>query len=160
RGIVLGSHGLFTWGDTSYECYMNSLEGIEKASDYIERKITAKGSVLGGEKIISHSPELRKVKASQLIRLLRGLCSSEKPMIGHFTDSETVMQYINSHDLERLAPLGTSCPDHFLRTKIQPLVLDLDKNEDLLDAEALLEKLTPSFEAYREQYSEYYNNCK
>src|SRR5690554_1457556 len=107
RGIVLGSHGLFTWGDTSYECYMNSLEVIEKASDYIERKITAKGSVFGGEKIISHSPELRKVKASQLMPLLRGLCSSEKPMIGHFTDSETVMQYINSHDLERLAPMGT-----------------------------------------------------
>lgn len=160
RGIVLGSHGLFTWGDTSYECYMNSLEVIETASAYIEDKIKEKGSVFGGEKVQSHSQELRKVKASQLMPLLRGLCSSEKPMIGHFTDSETVMQYINSHELQRLAPMGTSCPDHFLRTKIQPLVLDLDKDEDLLDAEVLLEKLTPSFEAYREQYSEYYNNCK
>jgi len=160
RGIVLGSHGLFTWGDTSYECYMNSLEVIETASAYIEEKIKEKGSVFGGEKVQSHSQELRKVKASQLMPLLRGLCSSEKPMIGHFTDSETVMQYINSHELQRLAPMGTSCPDHFLRTKIQPLVLDLDKDEDLLDAEVLLEKLTPSFEAYREQYSEYYNNCK
>lgn len=160
RGIVLGSHGLFTWGDTSYECYKNSLEVIETASAYIEDKIKEKGSVFGGEKVQSHSQELRKVKASQLMPLLRGLCSSEKPMIGHFTDSETVMQYINSHELQRLAPMGTSCPDHFLRTKIQPLVLDLDKDEDLLDAEVLLEKLTPSFEAYREQYSEYYNNCK
>lgn len=160
RGIVLGSHGLFTWGDTSYECYMNSLEVIEKASAYIEEKIKAKSNVFGGEKIKSHSPEHRKIKASQLMPLLRGLCSSEKPMIGHFTDSETVMQYINSHDLERLAPMGTSCPDHFLRTKIQPLVLDLDKDEDILNTEELLEKLTPSFDAYREQYSQYYESCK
>lgn len=160
RGIVLGNHGLFTWGDTSYECYMNSLEVIETASAYIEDKIEEKGSVFGGEKIKSHPQEQRQIKASQLMPLLRGLCSSEKPMIGHFTDSETVMQYINSHDLERLAPMGTSCPDHFLRTKIQPLVLDLDKDEDLLNTEVLLEKLTPSFEAYRKAYSAYYNHCK
>ncbi len=160
RGIVLGNHGLFTWGDTSYECYMNSLEVIETASAYIEDKIEEKGSVFGGEKIKSHPQEQRQIKASQLMPLLRGLCSSEKPMIGHFTDSETVMQYINSHDLERLAPMGTSCPDHFLRTKIQPLVLDLDKDEDLLNTEVLLEKLTPSFEAYRKEYSAYYNHCK
>lgn len=160
RGIVLGNHGLFTWGDTSYECYMNSLEVIETASAYIEDKIKEKGSVFGGEKIKSHPQEQRQIKASQLMPLLRGLCSSEKPMIGHFTDSETVMQYINSHDLERLAPMGTSCPDHFLRTKIQPLVLDLDKDEDLLNTEVLLKKLTPSFEAYRKEYSAYYNHCK
>lgn len=160
RGIVLGSHGLFTWGDTSYECYMNSLEVIEMASAYIEDKIKENGSVFGGEKIKSHPQEQRQIRASQLMPLLRGLCSSEKPMIGHFTDSETVMQYINSNDLERLAPMGTSCPDHFLRTKIQPLVLDLDKDEDLLNTEVLLEKLTPSFEAYRKEYSAYYNNCK
>ena len=160
RGIVLGNHGLFTWGDTSYECYMNSLEVIETASAYIEDKIKEKGSVFGGEKIKSHPQEQRQIKASQLMPLLRGLCSSEKPMIGHFTDSETVMQYINSHDLERLAPMGTSCPDHFLRTKIQPLVLDLDKDEDLLNTEVLLEKLIPSFEAYRKEYSAYYNHCK
>lgn len=160
RGIVLGSHGLFTWGDTSYECYMNSLEVIEKASAYIEEKIKAKPNVFGGEKTKSLAEELRKEKASQLMPILRGLCSSEKSMIGHFTDSDTVMQFINSHDLEKLAPMGTSCPDHFLRTKIQPLVLDLDKDEDLQNSEALLEKLTPTFDAYRNQYSEYYENCK
>src|SRR5699024_10339566 len=135
RGIVLGSHGLFTWGDTSYECYMNSLEVIEKASAYIEEKIKAKPNVFGGEKTKSLAEELRKEKASQLMPILRGLCSSEKSMIGHFTDSDTVMQFTNSHDLEKLAPMGTSCPDHFLRTKIQPLVLDLDKDEDLLNSE-------------------------
>lgn len=160
RGIVLGSHGLFTWGDTSYECYMNSLEVIEKASAYIEEKVKAKGSVFGGEKVKSHPSDQRKIKAAQLMPLLRGLCSSEKPMIGHFTDSDTVMAYINSQDLERLAPMGTSCPDHFLRTKIQPLVLDLDKDEDISNTEELLKKLSPEFDNYRQQYASYYNNCK
>ncbi|APY12822.1 short-chain dehydrogenase [Seonamhaeicola sp. S2-3] len=160
RGIVLGSHGLFTWGDTSYECYMNSLEVIEMASEYIERKVKEKGSVFGGQKIESLPKEERYEKAAQIMPLLRGLCSSENRMIGHFSDTDVVMEYINSNDLERLAPMGTSCPDHFLRTKIQPLVLDLDKNEDLTNSEAVLKKLEPAFEAYRQEYIDYYNTCK
>lgn len=160
RGIVLGSHGLFTWGDTSYECYINSLEVIEMASDYIAKKIKEKGSVFGGQKVESLPKEERLEKAAQIMPLLRGLCSSENRMIGHFSDSDVVMEYINSNDLERLAPMGTSCPDHFLRTKIQPLVLDLDKNEDLSDANTVLKKLEPAFEAYRQKYAEYYNTCK
>jgi len=160
RGIVLGSHGLFTWGNTSYECYMNSLEVIEMASEYIEQKLAAQGEVFGGQKVESLPQDERLEKAAQLMPLLRGLCSSENRMIGHFSDTEVVMQYINSNDLERLAPMGTSCPDHFLRTKIQPLVLELDKNEDLSDADAVLAKLEPAFEAYRQEYVDYYNTCK
>ncbi|MEH6704335.1 MAG: bifunctional aldolase/short-chain dehydrogenase [Galbibacter orientalis] len=160
RGIVLGSHGLFTWGDTSYECYMNSLEVIETASAYIEQKTKEKGSVFGGEKIKSLPSEKRKEKASELMPLLRGLCSSEKPMIGHFTDSDVVLEYINSNDLERLAPMGTSCPDHFLRTKIQPLVLNLDTAEDVSNTDSILKKLQPAFEQYRQEYADYYNACK
>jgi rhamnulose-1-phosphate aldolase/alcohol dehydrogenase len=160
RGIVLGSHGLFTWGDTSYECYMNSLEVIEMASDYIEKKIKKQGSVFGGQKVESLPKEERLEKAAQLMPLLRGLCSSENRMIGHFSDTDVVMEYINSNDLERLAPMGTSCPDHFLRTKIQPLVLGLDKNENLSDSNAILKKLKPAFEAYRQEYADYYNTCK
>ena len=160
RGIILGSHGLFTWGDTSYECYMNSLEVIERASEYIEEKIAAKGSVFGGQKVKSLPKEERVEKASQIMPILRGLCSSEKRMIGHFADSDVVMEYINSNDLERLAPMGTSCPDHFLRTKIQPLVLTLDPNEDLSDSDAIFKKLEPAFEAYRAEYKNYYDTCK
>lgn len=160
RGIVLGSHGLFTWGDTSYECYMNSLEVIETASEYIIKKIEEKGEVFGGQKVESLPAEERKNKAAQLMPLLRGLASSENRMVGHFTDSDVVLEYINSNDLERLAPLGTSCPDHFLRTKIQPLVLTLDKNEDLTDSKAVLEKLHPLFGQYRQEYKEYYETCK
>jgi rhamnulose-1-phosphate aldolase/alcohol dehydrogenase len=160
RGIVLGSHGLFTWGDTSYECYINSLEVIETASEYIAKKIEENGQVFGGQKVESLPAEERKNKAAQLMPLLRGLASSENRMVGHFTDSDVVLEYINSNDLERLAPLGTSCPDHFLRTKIQPLVLTLDKNEDLSDSKAILEKLNPLFEQYRQEYKEYYETCK
>jgi len=160
RGIVLGSHGLFTWGDTSYECYINSLEVIEMASEFIEKKIKEKGSVFGGQKIESLPKAERLEKAAQIMPLLRGLCSSENRMIGHFSDTDVVMEYINSNDLERLAPMGTSCPDHFLRTKIQPLVLTLDKNEDLSDTEAILKKLEPAFDAYRQEYANYYNTCK
>ncbi|MDP5229522.1 MAG: bifunctional aldolase/short-chain dehydrogenase [Cellulophaga sp.] len=160
RGIVLGSHGLFTWGDTSYESYMNSLEVIEMASAYIEKKIKENGSVFGGQKIQSLPAADRLDKAAQIMPLLRGLCSSESTMIGHFSDTDVVMEYINSNDLERLAPMGTSCPDHFLRTKIQPLVLTLDKNEDLSDSDAILNKLKPAFEAYRQEYATYYTTCK
>ncbi len=160
RGIVLGSHGLFTWGDTSYECYMNSLEVIEMASEYINKKIKEKGSVFGGQKMESLPKEERIEKAAQLMPLLRGLCSSENRMIGHFSDNDVVLEFINSHDLARLAPLGTSCPDHFLRTKIQPLVLSLNKNENLEDTKAVLAKLEPAFEQYRKEYADYYNTCK
>ncbi|WP_228852954.1 bifunctional aldolase/short-chain dehydrogenase [Aegicerativicinus sediminis] len=160
RGIVLGSHGLFTWGDTSYDCYMNSLEVIEKASDYIQEKIKEKGSVFGGQKVQSLEKDLRIEQASKLMPILRGLCSSENRMVGHFTDSDTVLEFINSNDLERLAPLGTSCPDHFLRTKIQPLVLQLDPNEDLSNTDKVKEQLVPAFENYRKEYKDYYETCK
>jgi rhamnulose-1-phosphate aldolase/alcohol dehydrogenase len=160
RGIVLGSHGLFTWGDTSYECYMNSLEVIEMASEYIAKKTEEKGSVFGGQKVKSLPKEERIEAASSLMPLLRGLCSSENGMIGHFAETDVVMEYINSYDLNRLAPMGTSCPDHFLRTKIQPLVLNLSTNEDLSDSTAVLKKLKPAFEKYRKEYTAYYESCK
>lgn len=160
RGIVLGSHGLFTWGDTSFECYMNSLEVIEKASTYIEKKIKEKGSVFGGQKVKSLPKEERLDKAAQLMPLLRGLCSSENRMIGHFTDTKVLMEFINSHDLERLAPMGTSCPDHFLRTKIQPLVLTLSTSENVSETAEVLKKLEPAFEGYRNEYKSYYETCK
>ena len=160
RGIVLGSHGVFTWGDTSYESYINSLEVIEAASQYIEDKITERGAVFGGQKMNSLEKTKRVSQASILAPILRGLCSSEQNMIGHFTDDTKVLEFINSNDLKRLAPMGTSCPDHFLRTKIKPLILALNPEDDLMDTSAVLEKITPSFEQYRKDYQEYYDSCK
>jgi len=160
RGIVLGSHGLFTWGDTSYECYLNSLEVIEMASSFISKKIKSNKSVFKGKKIASAKSKNRLTQASVLAPILRGLCSSENAMIGHFTDDPVVLQFINSNDLERLAPLGTSCPDHFLRTKIKPLVLDLSSDEDLSDTKTIKSKLKVAFERYRKDYKKYYKSCK
>lgn len=160
RGIVLGSHGLFTWGDTSYECYINSLEVIEMASEYIEQKIKENGSVFGGQKLASLPENDRKSQAASIAPILRGLCSSEQSMIGHFTDADVVLEFINSHDLDRLAPLGTSCPDHFLRTKIMPLVLELSADADLSDASAVRGQLEDAFEDYRKAYADYYETCK
>ena len=160
RGIVLGSHGVFTWGDTSYESYINSLEVIEVASQYIEDKINENGNVFGGPKIKSADKKNREAQASKLAPILRGLCSSEQSMIGHFTDNPKVLEFINSNDLNRLAPMGTSCPDHFLRTKIKPLILPLSVDEDFSDPTQVMKKLTPSFEQYREDYKKYYNSCK
>ena len=160
RGIVLGSHGVFTWGETSYESYVNSLEVIEAASHYIEDKVAKNSSVFGGQKIKSLPDEKRKEKAAQLAPILRGLCSSENMMIGHFTDDEKVLEYINSNDLERLAPMGTSCPDHFLRTKIKPLILNLTPEQDLSDKQMVLDKISDSFKQYRDDYRGYYHSCK
>jgi rhamnulose-1-phosphate aldolase/alcohol dehydrogenase len=160
KGVMLGSHGLFTWGDTSYESYVNTLEVIEKCAEYLESNYGKKRPVFGGQKIESLNPEARQLQASKVAPILRGFCSSERKMIGHYTDDTRVLEFINSNDLEKLAPLGTSCPDHFLRTKISPLVLELDPNEDLTDLAAIKAKLTPAFEAYRKMYAAYYDTCK
>jgi rhamnulose-1-phosphate aldolase/alcohol dehydrogenase len=160
RGIMLGSHGLFTWGDTAYESYINTLEVIEQCAEYLEQNYGKKGPIFGGKKLGSLDEAGRKKQAIALAPILRGFCSSKQNMIGHFTDDKRVLEFINSNDLDRLAPLGTSCPDHFLRTKISPLVLDLGKDEDLGDVEALKTRLAPAFDAYRAMYTEYYETCK
>ena len=172
RGIMLGSHGLFTWGDTAYESYINTLEVIETCAQYLEDNYGKRRPIFGGQKIESLDKDERLKKAAALAPILRGLCSNsyllQNPpsggkgagMIGHFTDDDRVLQYINSNDLEKLAPLGTSCPDHFLRTKISPLILNLTPNESISDVKVLKEKLQPLFEAYRKMYADYYNKCK
>ena len=160
RGIVLGSHGLFTWGDTAYESYLNTLEVVEQCAQYLEDNYGKKGEVFGGAKIISLPKEERLKQAAVLAPVLRGFCSSQTKMIGHFKDDDRVLEFINSNDLDRLAPLGTSCPDHFLRTKISPLVLPLAAADDLSDIAAVKEKLASEFDAYRKMYSVYYEACK
>jgi len=160
RGIMLGSHGLFTWGDTAYESYINTLEVIERCAEYLEDNYGKKGPVFGGQQLQSLPAAERKKQAAALAPVLRGFCSSKQNMIGHFTDDDRVLEFINSKDLGRLAPMGTSCPDHFLRTKISPLVLQLTPSENLSDTKAIKERLLPAFEAYRKMYADYYNTCK
>src|SRR5450432_2020030 len=168
RGIMLGSHGLFTWGDTAFDSYINTLEVIERCAEYLQDSYGKKGDIFGGQKLQSLAKEERLKQAAALAPTLRGFCSNAdinspsgvRGMIGHFTDHDRVLEYINSKDLDRLAPLGTSCPDHFLRTKISPLVLELDADADLSDVAGIKEKLLPQFEAYRAMYADYYNTCK
>jgi rhamnulose-1-phosphate aldolase/alcohol dehydrogenase len=160
KGIMLGSHGLFTWGDTAYESYINTLEVVEKCAEFIEESVRKNGSVFAGKKIDGLAEQERKEQAAKIAPVLRGLCSSERSMIGHFTDDPRVLEFINSNDLNRLAPMGTSCPDHFLRTKISPLILNLEPDADLTNPKVLSAKLQPLFEAYRKMYAEYYNTCK
>jgi len=160
RGIMLGSHGLFTWGDTAYESYINTLEVIEKCAEYLEEHYKKKPNIFGGVKIQSPEKNIRLKQAAALAPVLRGFCSSKQHMVGNFTDDNRALEFINSNDLDRLAPMGTSCPDHFLRTKISPLVLTLAPEEDLSDVKKLKETLLPSFEAYREMYRNYYETNK
>ena len=175
RGIILGGHGLFTWGDTSFESYINTLEVIETASIYLNDNYGKRRPIFGGAKIQSKSEAERLQKAAEIAPILRGCASSfgfgmsdvgapksdirnpKSFMIGHFTDDERVLQFINSNDLDKLAPLGTSCPDHFLRTKIRPLVLDAPEK---LNNNALKEHIELQFEAYRADYAAYYERCK
>ena len=160
KGIMLGSHGLFTWGDTAYESYLNTLEVIEQCAEYLEENIGKTKPIFGGAIREPLPKEERMIKAAALAPVLRGFCSSQTKMIGHFTDDERVLEFINSKDLSRLAPLGTSCPDHFLRTKISPLVLNLSTDEDLNDVPAVKKKIAPLFDGYRRMYADYYNACK
>lgn len=162
RGIVLGGHGLFTWGDTSYDCYINSLEVIETASQYILSYIEKTKVVFGGTdlRLKRLDKKARRKQASAIAPLIRGLCSGEVMMVGHYTDAATALEFISSNDLQKLAKLGTSCPDHFLRTKIQPLVLDFASDADIGDYKKVKSKLAPQFEAYQMAYKKYYVSCR
>ena len=151
RGIMLGSHGLFTWGDTAYESYMNTLETVEQCAAYLESNYQKKGPAFGGHKIPVKEKNERMATAAAIAPVLRGHCSSNQLMVGHFSDDERVLEFVNSKDLSLLAPMGTSCPDHFLRTKIAPLVLPENPAMDQLPA---------LFENYRREYADYYNRCK
>lgn len=159
-GIMLGSHGLFTWGDTAYESYLNTLQVIEKCAEYLASNYGKAKPIFGGKKLESLNEQDRQKRAALLAPVLRGLCSSKTKMVGHFTDDERVLEFINSNDLDRLAPMGTSCPDHFLRTKISPLVLVLAPDEDLSAIASIEQKLSDQFEAYRKLYVDYYETCK
>ncbi|MBO0359138.1 bifunctional aldolase/short-chain dehydrogenase [Hymenobacter sp. BT186] len=159
RGVILGGHGLFTWGDTSYESYINTLEVIEMAATYLEANYGKKGPVFGGVKLENGPDEAtRRRMAADVMPVLRGLASGHRRMLGHYTDDARVLEFVNSHDLARLAQKGTSCPDHFLRTKIRPLVLDEAIMHQPLAA--VQEYLQEQFAAYRQDYAAYYERSK
>ncbi|NDL58126.1 bifunctional aldolase/short-chain dehydrogenase [Phytoactinopolyspora mesophila] len=153
-GCILGGHGITAWGETSEECEARSLEIIQTAERFISTRGTADpfGPVVAG---LEPLPEAeRRRRAAELAPLIRGLASTDKPMVGHFTDSEAVLDFLAREKLQPLAALGTSCPDHFLRTKVRPLVLDLPPSAPLAETVARLEQLHA---AYRADYAAYYS---
>ena len=152
-GCVLGGHGITAWGNTSEESEANSLEIINTAAAYIAEhsKPEPFGAVLDGYAALPD--DQRRAKAAALAPTLRSIASFDKPMVGHFTDDERVLEFLSSSEHPRLAELGTSCPDHFLRTKVKPLVLDLHSDAPVEDCIARLQEL---HEAYRADYQAYY----
>ncbi|MER9022444.1 bifunctional rhamnulose-1-phosphate aldolase/short-chain dehydrogenase [Mesorhizobium sp. M0815] len=157
KGVVLASHGLFNWGDTPKECYETTISVINQAIDWFERKSQGK-PIFGGEIVKSLDAPARRAVAAKLMPRIRGLISEKSHKLGHFDDSPAVLEFVNSRDLRPLAALGTSCPDHFLRTKIRPLVIEFDPRNP--DVDAVIARLVDDVAEYRVGYQAYYNRCK
>ncbi len=157
KGVVLESHGLFTWGDTPKECYETTISVINQAIDWFERKSEGK-AIFGGEVVKSLDAPARRAIAARLMPKIRGLISEQSHKLGHFDDQPAVLEFVNSKDLRPLAALGTSCPDHFLRTKIRPLVIEFDPGNP--DVDAVISRLADDIAEYRAGYRAYYESCK
>ena len=161
KGAILGQHGLINWANDDKECYQLSLDLIEKAAAYIEEQYQAKGGdakAFGGGKYQSLDEAKRREVFAAILPWLRGQVSQKKRFVGTIQDDEKILRFVNSNDAPRLAELGTSCPDHFLRTKIKPLYVDWNPQAE--DVAALEKKLSAGLTKYREDYAEYYNRCK
>ena len=154
KGVVLGGHGLFTWGETSRACYDNTLWAIDKASKGIEDR--RRGTAFGGPAVESFAPAVRRNMAASLMPAIRSKLDSPNNIVGHFADTPEVLEFVNSTDLTELAELGTSCPDHFLRTKIKPLVVPVSA----ANGEPDIQMLDSALDAYRRDYAAYYERCK
>jgi rhamnose utilization protein RhaD (predicted bifunctional aldolase and dehydrogenase)/NAD(P)-dependent dehydrogenase (short-subunit alcohol dehydrogenase family) len=151
-GVVLGGHGLFTWGETQRESYLNTITIIDQLGQFIEAHRSRKSSPsFGGAKYKPH--QQRQAIAVKLMPFLRGAVSGEHRMIGSFTDIPEVLEFINAHSAAELAHLGTSCPDHFIRTKIRPLFIDWDQAGD---ASQIQSAAKTALEKYRSEYADYY----
>jgi rhamnulose-1-phosphate aldolase/alcohol dehydrogenase len=157
RGVILGSHGLFTWGATQRGCYETTIAVINRAIAWLAAQEAGKPA-FGGPVLGARSPEERRAVAARLMPVLRGLISEGRLKVGHFDDQAAVLDFVCSRDLAALAPLGTSCPDHFLRTKIRPLVLDSETISQ--DGEELAGRLREAIAAYRADYLGYYERCR
>ena len=153
RGVVLGGHGLTAWADTSDACRDNSLDLIATAAAFIRDHGRAEplGAVRDGHAPLP--PEARRARMAALAPFVRGLASSAGPVVGHWNDSEVVLDFLSREAAPRLISLGTSCPDHLIRTKVQPLLLDLDTSASLDDQ---VDRLRERFAQYEVDYAAYY----
>ena len=157
KGVVLESHGLFTWDDDAKTCYETTLRIINRAMAWFEAQTMGK-VIFAGAKHKSLDAPARRAVAARLMPAIRGMISRDHHMVGHFDDQPAVLEFVNANGMEPLAALGTSCPDHFLRTKIRPLVVGFDPANP--DVDATLANLAPQVAAYREDYAAYFARCK
>ncbi len=157
KGVILESHGLFTWGNDAKTCYETTLAIINKAIEWLDQK-TAGKPAFGGAVTQSLPVAERRAIAARLMPEIRGLIGKDERKLGHFGDQDAVLEFVNSKELHPLAALGTSCPDHFLRTKIRPLVVNFDPGKP--DIDAVVAGLEGALEAYRADYKRYYEACK
>lgn len=157
KGVVLESHGLFTWDDDAKACYELTLRIIQQAMDWFAARTGGKPA-FGGARHQSLDAASRRAVAARLMPAIRGMVSGQYHMVGHFDDSDAVLEFVNANDMEALAALGTSCPDHFLRTKIRPLVVAFDPARNNVDE--VLAGLPDQVAAYREDYAAYYERCR
>ncbi|ASV83472.1 rhamnulose-1-phosphate aldolase/alcohol dehydrogenase [Ochrobactrum quorumnocens] len=157
KGVVLESHGLFTWANDAKTCYETTLAIINKAIEWLDQKTDDKAAFGGAVAQSLEAPERRAI-AARLMPEIRGLIGNSERKLGHFDDQEAVLEFVNAKDLQPLARLGTSCPDHFLRTKIRPLVIDFDPAKP--DVDRIVDGLDAALEAYRADYTRYYESCK
>ncbi|MDQ4074948.1 MAG: bifunctional rhamnulose-1-phosphate aldolase/short-chain dehydrogenase [Chloroflexota bacterium] len=157
KGVILGGHGLINWADDDKACYDLTLDLIERAGRYIEERDRGE-QTFGGQKYASLDQASRHAVLTEILPWLRGQVSQQKRFIGTVQDDETIRRFVNSHDAPRLAELGTSCPDHFLRTKIKPLYVPWEPNVD--DVEGLKRLLAEGLEQYRADYAAYYEAHK
>jgi rhamnose utilization protein RhaD (predicted bifunctional aldolase and dehydrogenase)/NAD(P)-dependent dehydrogenase (short-subunit alcohol dehydrogenase family) len=151
-GVVLGGHGLFTWGDTQRECYLNTLTIIDQLGQLVLEHVQKRGGMIFGGARYSTRSDAKGV-ATKIFPFLRGRVSANRRLIGTYSDLPEVLDFVNSKDAERLAFLGTSCPDHFLRTKVRPLFVKWDPASD---AGTLRPAIDEALEKYRREYGEYY----
>lgn len=161
KSIMMGQHGFISWDNDEKTCYTYTLDCIEKAAAYIESKYAAKGGdakAFGGEKYQTLEEGKRRATFAAILPWLRGQVSKERRFIGTIQDDGKILRFVNSKDAARLSELGTSCPDHFLRTKIKPLYVDWNPQAE--DVAALKAKLTAGLEQYRKDYASYYTKCK
>ncbi|OLP57952.1 short-chain dehydrogenase [Xaviernesmea oryzae] len=157
KGVVLESHGLFTWANDAKECYELTLAIINKAIAWFAAKTEGK-AIFGGAAASSLPEEARRAIAARLMPEIRGRIGKEERKLGHFDDQPAVLEFVNSRNLQPLGALGTSCPDHFLRTKIRPLIVDFDPAKG--DVDAVVAGLDAALEAYRADYKRYYDTCR
>jgi rhamnulose-1-phosphate aldolase/alcohol dehydrogenase len=161
KAIMMGQHGFISWADDDKACYELTLSMIEQAAAYIESQYQSKGGdakAFGGAKYQTLDAAKRNEVLAKILPWLRGQVSQEKRFIGTVQDDEKILRFVNSSDAPRLAELGTSCPDHFLRTKIKPLYIDWNPQKE--DVAALKSKLQSGLDNYRKDYANYYNACK